>query len=94
MTIKEYMKAGRVEGDASTLKRVACVDIAFINRKGERDETQLTVTHHLLTEAGKEELSDLFSSLAAELNACKNKIMYIGVVASADTEEELHELGY
>ena len=34
MTIKEYMKAGRVEGDASTLKRVACVDIAFINRKG------------------------------------------------------------
>ena len=36
MTIKEYMKAGRVEGDASTLKRVACVDIAFINRKGER----------------------------------------------------------
>ena len=53
MTIKEYMKAGRVEGDASTLKRVACVDIAFINRKGERDETQLTVTHHLLTEAGR-----------------------------------------
>lgn len=89
-----HMKAGRVEGDASTLKRVACVDIAFINRKGERDETQLTVTHHLLTEAGKEELSDLFSSLAAELNACKTKIMYIGVVASADTEEELHELGY
>ena len=94
MTIKEYMKAGRVEGDASTLKRVACVDIAFINRKGERDETQLTVTHHLLTEAGKEELSELFSSLAAELNACKTKIKYIGVVASADTEEELHELGY
>ena len=91
MKIKEYMKAGRVEGDASTLKRVACVDIAFINRKGERDETQLTVTHHLLTEAGKEELSELFSSLAAEL---KTKIMYIGVVASADTEEELHELGY
>ena len=44
MTIKEYMKTGRVEGDASTLKRVACVDIAFINRKGERDETQLTVS--------------------------------------------------
>ena len=60
-----------------------------------RSECELKTTiNHLLTEAGKEELSELFSSLAAELNACKTKIMYIGVVASADTEEELHELGY
>lgn len=40
------------------------------------------------------ELSDLFSSLAEELNTKISSVNYLTVVASADTEEELERMGF
>ena len=49
------------------IKRISCVNVGFTVNDGREDETQIHV-HNLLCSNGTAELSDLFSSLAEELN--------------------------
>ena len=58
MTITEMMKNKMYTSSVSEIKRCSCVNIGFLNRKHEEDETQLNVTHSLLTDDGIRELSE------------------------------------
>lgn len=94
MTIKEMIKSGKMVSEVKEIKRVSCVNVVFLNNKNIKDETQLTVENSLLTKAGEDELSNLFSSLTEELETRVDRVTYITVVASADTLETLEEMGY
>lgn len=78
----------------SEIKRYSCVNVGFLNREHEEDETQLNVTHSLLTDDGIRELSELFASLSKELDTFPEDVAYIHIAASAETEAELIDLGY
>lgn len=74
-----------------------CVNVGFVNKFNEQDETQL-VTKDISTKAGKEEMQELLSSLSEEMNAdfgpnFKN-VLYLDVVARASSMEELEAMGY
>lgn len=74
-----------------------CVNVGFVNKFNEQDETQL-VTKDISTKAGKEEMQELLSSLAEEMNAdfglnFKN-VLYLEIVARASSMEKLEAMGY
>lgn len=74
-----------------------CVNVGFVNKFNEQDETQL-VTKDSSTKAGKEEMQELLSSLAEEMDAdfgpnFKN-VLYLEVVARASSMEKLEAMGY
>lgn len=74
-----------------------CVNVGFINKFNEQDETQL-VTEDVDAKIGKEEMQELLSSLSEEMNAdfglnFKN-VLYLEVVARASSMEELEAMGY
>lgn len=92
MTISEAITK---ENDGTTaIKKYAAVNVGFKNFAGEDDETQLNVSHNLYTAKGTEELEELFESLCEELGTSYDKVTYVRVVASADCEAELVEMGY
>lgn len=94
MTIRQLIKAGKMESRVDEIKEVSCVNIGFINKYGREDETQLTVYQDLRINAGVKELADLFKSLAEEFETTIWKVTYVIIVASADTGEELEAMGY
>lgn len=94
MTITEMIRNKRYTSSVSKIKKYSCVNIGFMNQEHEEDETQLNVSHSLLTDDGIRELSELFASLSKELDTSPDNVIYVHVAASADTEEELINLGY
>ena len=94
MTIRQILRKGHLQTNVNEIKRCSAIDIDFLTNDGEEDETQLNVTKNILTRAGREELEELFGSITKELNTRSNRILSCTVVASADTEEELEEMGY
>ena len=94
MTIKEIIKKNKLQTEVDEIKRFSAVDIDYVTKAGVHCETQLNVSHHILTKAGIEELEELFDSLTKEFNTKSNRILSCTVVASADTEEELEKMGY
>lgn len=94
MTIKEIIKNDKLQTEVDEIKRFSAVDIDYVTKDGVHCETQLNVSHHILTKAGIEELEELFDSLTKEFNTKSNRILSCTVVASADTEEELEKMGY
>lgn len=94
MTIRQLIKAGKMESRVDEIKEVSCVNIGFINNYNHKDETQLTVYQDIRTSAGVNELADLFKSLAEEFETTIRKVTYVIIVASADTGEELEDMGY
>lgn len=93
MTIKQIINAGKLVSEVDQIKRISCVNVGFTTNDGREDETQFHI-HNLLCSIGTAELSDLFSSLAEELNTKISSVNYLTVVASADTEEELERMGF
>lgn len=74
-----------------------CVNVGFINKFNKQDETQL-VTKDVDAKTGKEEMQELLSSLADEMDAdfglnFKN-VLYMDVVARASSMEKLEAMGY
>lgn len=74
-----------------------CVNVGFVNKFNEQDETQL-VTEDVDAKIGKEEMQELLSSLAEEMNAdfgpkLKN-VLYLEIVARASSMEKLEAMGY
>ena len=95
MTIKEIIKNDKLQTEVDDeIKRFSVVDIDYVTKDGVHCETQLDVSHHILTKAGIEELDELFASLAKELNTTRNSVTSCTVVASSETYEKLQKIGF
>ena len=94
MTIKQLINSEKVTTNVAEIQTYSCVNIGFMNNEDKEDETQLMVEHHLLKEAGTNELDCLFRSLCPELDTKPNNVTYIEVVASASTHAKLIAMGY
>lgn len=92
MKINEIIKKGEVVSHVNKIKRYIAVNIDFINRKGEEDQTQLDVENNILTKAGAKELEVLWESLSEEFNADKNSVTGITIIASAQTKEKFEKI--
>lgn len=86
MTIKKLIKSGKMVSEAGFIKRYSSVVVGFITKDGIEDETELDVTHSLLTKEGMDELSELFCSLTKELNTTNSSVTYLTIVSSSDYE--------
>lgn len=87
MTVKQCIKKNGINYETDTGRWLA-VDIDFINKDGEEDETQFDVM-----EANMEtDLSMLYADFCKEEGIGRNTVTSITVVASADTQEELEEM--
>ena len=93
MTLKKLFKQGKLHVSVNEIKQFSAVNIGFIN-DGKEDETQLDVTHNILTKYGQKELIELFEWFAKECKVSKNSVTYCEVVATANTYKELIEMGY
>lgn len=94
MTIREIINQGKLETEVDKIKRYSAVNVGYITNYGREDETQLDVSSNILTDAGIQELEELFGSLAEELATRKNKVTHLVVVASAGTKKKLEEMGF
>lgn len=95
MTIEDLIKAGKMESSVEfPLKRYVVVNIGFFNNEDAEEETQLTLGHDPLTKEGIKELKELFTSLANEFDTKPNRVTYIHIVATAQTDKELEAMGY
>lgn len=94
MKIREAIKNNKMICNVDRIRRCSCVNVHFVNNNGKEDETQLTITHNILTKQGTIELEELFGSLAKELNTSLSSVTDIAVVASADTEDLLLAAGF
>ena len=95
MTIEELVKTGKMESSIEfPLKRLTVVNVGFLNNDEEEEETQLTLEHSPLTKEGIKELKELFGSLTKEFNTKANRVTYIHIVATAQTEAKLEAMGY
>ena len=89
MKIADIIKEGKLVSEVNKIKRYSAINISFINKEGKEDETQLDVCHSILTRAGRDELADLWTSMASEFNASVNSVTALTVVASANSYESL-----
>ena len=95
MTIREaYNSKWNFSVEVDEVKKVSAINIGYINNDGKEEETQLDVHHNILTEEGISELEELFESLAEEFETARDKVDYIMIVASANTDEELEDMGF
>lgn len=94
MKIREIIKANKLCSEVNRIKKCSCITVNFISNEGKDDETQLTITNNPLTKAGTIELETLFGSLCKELNAEQDSITALTIAASADTMEQLENMGY
>lgn len=92
MTIKECFNTRDFDVEVDEVKRVSAINVGFLTNDGKEDEAQLNVHQNILTEAGINELEELFEYLSKEFNTTKDKVQYCIVVASADSGEELDDV--
>lgn len=64
--------------------KYSIVRVGFVNREGDEDETELHVCQNIYSEEGKQELEEMWESLAGEMNAEANAVTYVDIVDSAD----------
>lgn len=94
MTIKEIIKNDKLQTEVDEIKKFSAVDIDYVTKDGVHCETQLDVSHHILTKAGIDELEELFDSLVDELVTTRDSVTSCTVVASAETYEKLQKIGF
>lgn len=89
MTIKQYIKKHGLQWDCDPgLHRAMSIVITFINRDGEKDETEFSVS----TQAPVNELSELFLEFCKENGFPNNTVQYVSVVRAAEKMNDLIEL--
>ena len=79
MEIIEFVKESQ-----SNYPKYSIVRVGFVNREGDEDETELHVCQNIYSEEGKQELEEMWESLAGEMNAEANAVTYVDIVDSAD----------
>lgn len=94
MTIRQILRKGQLQTNVDKIQRYSAINIGFLTNDGKEDETQLDVSHNILTKAGLDELEALFNSMTEEFNTRKDKVLYCVVVASASSYAELELMGY
>lgn len=94
MTIREILRTGQLQTNVDKIQQYSAINIGFLINDGKEDETQLDVSHNILTKAGLDELEALFNSMTDEFNTRKDKVLYCVVVASASSYAELELMGY
>lgn len=94
MKIKEIIKKKRMYSEVTEIKKCSCIRVGYINKNESREETELTIETNPLTKAGMNELENLFASLVKEFNTTINSVNDLTIVASADTKEQLENMGF
>lgn len=79
MDIIEFVKESK-----SDYPRYSIVRVGFVNREGEEDETEFDVCENVFSEKGKQELKELWESLAGEMNAEVDAVTYVDIVDNAN----------
>lgn len=79
MDIIEFVKESK-----SDYPRYSIVRVGFVNREGEEDETEFDVCENVFSKKGKQELKELWESLAPEMDAEVDAVTYVNIVDSAD----------
>lgn len=79
MEIIEFVKESQ-----SNYPKYSIVRVGFVNREGDEDETELYVCQNVYSEEGKQELVEMWESLAGEMNAEVYAVTYVDIVDSAD----------
>ncbi len=79
MEIIEFVKESQ-----SNYPKYSIVRVGFVNREGDEDETELHVCQNVYSEEGKQELVELWESLAGEMNAEVDAVTYVDIVDSAN----------
>lgn len=79
MEIIEFVKESQFN-----YPKYSIVRVGFVNREGDEDETELHVCQNIYSEEGKQELEEMWESLAGEMNAEANAVTYVDIVNSAD----------
>lgn len=93
MTIKQIWKK-QLQVEVEKVKRCSAVNVDFLTLDGVEDEVQLNVDNHILTQKGRDELAELFKSLAKELNTKEDRVLSCTVVGTAETHDKLIEMGF
>lgn len=93
MTIKQVWKK-QLQVEVEKVKRCSAVNVEFLTLDGVEDEVQLNVDNHILTQKGRDELAELFKSLAKELNTKEDRVLSCTVVGTAETHDKLIEMGF
>lgn len=93
MTIKQVWKK-QLQVEVEKVKRCSAVNVDFLTLDGGEDEVQLNVDNHILTQKGRDELAELFKSLAKELNTKEDRVLSCTVVGTAETHDKLIEMGF
>ena len=70
------------------------MNVTTVYNEDAEEETQLTLKHNPLTNEGIKELKELFASLADEFDTKRDRVTYIHIVATAQTDKELKAMGY
>lgn len=73
--------------------KYSVTNIGYKDIYGHEQETQV-YAGKLDTKEGKQELVDLFESLCPEFKTTCDLVTYVDILATADTMEELEEMGY
>lgn len=87
MTIEEYLETNGIDVCFPIIRKWNCVDVGFINSDGKEDETEFDVEN--MSYDGLEDLIDLFEEFCEENGFDNDKVLYVTIVATADTYEEL-----
>ena len=93
MTIKQIWKK-QLQVEVEIVKRCSAINVDFLTLDGVEDEVQLNVDNHILTQKGRDELDDLFESLAKELNTKTDRVLSCTVVGTAETHDKLIKMGF
>ena len=75
MTIKQIWKK-QLQVEVENVKKCSAVNVGFLTADGTEDEVQLNVDNHILTKSGRDELAELFKSLAKELNTKEDRVLF------------------
>lgn len=79
MDIIEFVKESK-----SDYPKYSIVRVGFVNREGDEDETEFDVCENVFSEKGKQELKELWESLASEMDAEVDAVTYVNIVDSAN----------
>ena len=93
MTIKQIWKK-QLQVEVENVKKCSAVNVGFLTADGTEDEVRLNVDIHILTKSERDELAELFKSLAKELHTKEDRVLSCTVVGTAETHDKLIEMGF
>ena len=94
MTIRQIYNKGQICSEVDSISKHSAIQIMYMDNHRNENETELNISHHILSKAGIDELENLFDSLCNEFDTKRDQVLSVTVVASAKTDAKLQEMGY